>query len=109
MSTTFKRKIENFTCGHCKKKVKGNGYTNHCPFCLWSKHVDINPGDRANTCGGMMEPVSYDLEKNQYHIIFHCQNCDAFKRNKFQDGDNFEVLLKLAQQTVDKFTKNPSR
>ena len=27
--------------------MKGNGYTNHCPKCLWSKHVDINPGDRG--------------------------------------------------------------
>ena len=44
---SFTRKVEDFTCEHCGREVHGNGYTNHCPHCLHSKHVDVNPGDRA--------------------------------------------------------------
>lgn len=36
----FTRVIEDFICENCGTEVKGNGYTNHCPKCLWSKHVD---------------------------------------------------------------------
>jgi hypothetical protein len=48
-----KRFVKNddfFVCVHCGKEVKPLGYTSrdHCPFCLWSVHVDVNPGDRAN-------------------------------------------------------------
>ena len=57
----FSRRTEDFTCEHCGTKVKGNGYTNHCPQCLYSKHVDINPGDRLSDCGGLMEPI--DIEQ----------------------------------------------
>jgi len=42
----FQKRIENFTCEKCGLFVKGTGYTDHCPNCLWSKHMDINPGDR---------------------------------------------------------------
>ena len=39
---------EEFICENCLNKVQKLGYTarDHCPFCLYSKHVDINPGDR---------------------------------------------------------------
>ena len=58
----FNRRIEDFTCEHCGTEVHGNGYTNHCPNCLWSKHVDINPGDRAADCGGLMEPIAVEIQ-----------------------------------------------
>ncbi|GIW69886.1 MAG: hypothetical protein KatS3mg101_0633 [Patescibacteria group bacterium] len=57
MPKLFQKKKENFICKNCGYFVIGNGYTNHCPRCLYSEHVDINPGDRANTCEGLMEPV----------------------------------------------------
>ena len=36
---------ESFTCEICNKLVEPLGYTarDHCPYCLYSKHVDINP------------------------------------------------------------------
>ena len=44
----FSKKDESFVCENCKKEVEVLNYTSrdHCPFCLYSKHVDINPGDR---------------------------------------------------------------
>ena len=51
----FTMRDESFTCENCHKEVKPLGYTarDHCPYCLYSKHVDINPGDRQNTCKGL--------------------------------------------------------
>ena len=56
----FSKNDDSFICAHCGAEVKPLGYTsrNHCPVCLWSLHVDENPGDRANPCRGQMEPVS---------------------------------------------------
>jgi hypothetical protein len=58
-SKNFQRVIEDFECEHCGHLEEGNGYTNHCTSCLWSKHVDINPGDRAAECQGLgIAPLS---------------------------------------------------
>jgi len=93
----FTRIIEDFVCEHCGQKVKGNGYTNHCLVCLWSKHVDVNPGDRAETCGGMMEPIAVEIDHGDYILIQRCQKCGLLKKNKTVKEDNFEAILSLAK------------
>jgi hypothetical protein len=98
----FKRTIENFTCGHCGTKVKGTGYTNHCPNCLYSKHVDINPGDRAETCGGLMPPIDFDLEKGEYILIHKCEKCGTVKKNQLVKNDNMDALIKLSGSVAKK-------
>ena len=95
MSRKFVRHIENFICDNCGNKVKGTGFTNHCPKCLWSKHIDINPGDRMSSCKGMMEPIKTELRKDEYIITHRCLKCGFEKRNKTEKGDNFEVILKI--------------
>ena len=62
MKKRFTRTIEDFTCEQCGASVTGNGYTNHCPHCLWSKHVDIFPGDREAECQGLMAPVTLQVK-----------------------------------------------
>jgi len=89
----FQRTKEDFTCENCGYEVIGDGYTNHCPKCLWGKHVDINPGDRAAECGGMMEPVGAEMGGGEYAIVHVCTKCDFERKNKLQDQDNFEALL----------------
>jgi len=97
MPKKFQRMTEDFTCGHCGAEVRGNGYTNHCPKCLWSRHVDVNPGDRAETCGGMMEPVAYERKGKEIVIVHRCVACGAERRVKSADDDNFENILKLGR------------
>jgi len=97
MTKKFQRKIEDFICGHCGKKTKGNGYTNHCSNCLWSKHVDNYPGDRENPCGGMMEPEGVEFQKGVYHIRHVCQKCGLHARCKSLAGDNVEALSALSE------------
>jgi DNA-directed RNA polymerase subunit RPC12/RpoP len=88
----FQKNVEDFSCGNCGKEIKGDGYTNHCPKCLWSKHVDINPGDRASKCCGMMKPESYDKKGEEISVIHKCQKCGTEKKNKISKEDDFDTL-----------------
>ena len=101
MPKKFQRHIENFTCGNCRSPVQGNGYTNHCPECLWSQHVDVNPGDRAERCRGLMEPVGVTLKRGDYILIHRCTECSIIKRNKAAKNDRFDVLLSLGGKLPD--------
>lgn len=100
MAKNFQRKIENFACEHCGLQMEGDGYTNHCPRCLWSRHVDIQPGDRLANCHGMMEPVAVSGSLNAYRILHRCQACGAEKWNQAQADDYFDQLLAIAQAQV---------
>lgn len=93
----FQKRKEDFACEKCGMKVKGNGYTDHCPNCLWSKHVDINPGDRESECGGMMEPVGVELKGNEYIIYYKCTKCGFSHKVKAAHNDNFEEIIKLVK------------
>lgn len=96
----FKRVIENFTCAYCGTNVTGNGYTNHCPICLWSMHVDITPGDRAADCHGLLRPISAIFKNDQYTIVHQCEQCGMRTNNKSSTGDNTELLIQLTAQPL---------
>lgn len=98
----FARAIEDFVCEHCGTKVSGNGYTNHCPKCLYSKHVDVNPGDRSANCGGLMEPIDLELKDGKYVVIQRCQKCGFIRKNKVVDEDDFNAVLKLSKNKVNR-------
>lgn len=100
MSTKFQRRKEDFTCEHCGFFVTGNGYTNHCPKCLWCKHVDVNPGDRASECGGMMQPFSWTMDKQEFIVIHKCAKCGFVRRNKMSPEDDMNALIALKQKPV---------
>ena len=85
MEKRFQKNDSGFICANCGKEVLPLGYTsrNHCPFCLCSLHLDINPGDRASDCGGLLEPVSALPDpKKGYIIISKCRRCGEIRRNK---------------------------
>jgi len=96
---------QGFTCAVCGAEVPalGNGsYRNHCPACLHSLHVDVNPGDRASDCGGVLEPVAAEHSGKKGWVIVHrCRRCGAERRNRaaLDDPlwpDDFERLVALA-------------
>jgi hypothetical protein len=98
---TFIKMQEDFVCGRCGAAVEGDGYTNHCPHCLWSRHVDDQPGDRAASCGGMMEPVALEGSTPQYALLHRCTLCGHEKRNRVQRADSQEALVALAKKKAD--------
>lgn len=99
----FKKNDNGFVCAHCGREVEPLGYSsrNHCPFCLWSLHVDENPGDRACECRGPLEPVKAETDPKKGFIIVHrCQKCGAIRRNRAatdakNQPDDIDLLIKL--------------
>jgi uncharacterized Zn finger protein len=95
-----------FVCAHCGRNVQAldNGsYRNHCPYCLYSLHVDINPGDRANECKGLLEPVGVDYNAKKGWVILHrCERCGEVRRNKaaLDDSvsDDYELIVSLSKR-----------
>jgi hypothetical protein len=98
MSRRFQRRVEDFVCKNCGEAVVGGGYTNHCPICLYSLHVDVNPGDRLAECGGLMAPVAVSAKGDEYRILHRCAVCGAEKWNQAAPEDNFQQLLAIASQ-----------
>ena len=99
------RRKENagFTCDNCGNEVlplTNGSYRNHCPFCLYSKHIDIFPGDRKETCGGMMKPVQLVYKTGKgYQIIHKCLRCRSESTNRIAEysiqPDEIGELLNL--------------
>lgn len=99
----FTRTIEDFNCEVCGIPVKGNGYTNHCPHCLSSKHVDINPGDRVATCQGIMLADHLEFKNGDQYIVHKCTKCTHIRKNKAAPEDNFRAILALSNGTIKDF------
>ena len=92
---------DNFTCKNCGEFVLPEGaatkHRNHCPKCLISLHVDINPGDRASLCGGQMDPISVWVRKNgEWAIIHRCRSCGEISSNRIAADDNPTLLMSIA-------------
>ena len=92
----FIRVEENFVCEVCGTKVVGSGYTDHCPNCLFSKHVDEElAGDRSSACHGLMESVGIRHKKGKNQIKYQCIKCGKVFYCKITDNDNQEEIFKL--------------
>lgn len=101
----FVKNDEEFVCKNCNKQVSKLNYTSrdHCNHCLYSLHVDITPGDRENTCKGLLRPVSVlNSGKKRMQIEYVCTKCGMHVRNIVADDDNKDELFKVMQE----FAKN---
>ena len=92
--TNFIRVKEDFECEQCGHKVTGDGYTDHCPKCLWGKHVDEKiPGDRASECKGALRPMKTIYEKGEFKIYYKCEKCGYEFRVREGKEDEREMLV----------------
>ncbi len=89
---------EKFMCDHCKKEVLPLGYTarDHCPYCLYSKHVDNLPGDRGNSCHGLLIPIGIEKYKDTFKIIYKCNTCKKEHKNIMANDDNMDKIIELS-------------
>ena len=89
---------EDFVCEHCGMEIKKADKTarDHCNYCLYSKHVDINPGDRSNTCKGLLKPVGIEKFKDTYKIIYKCEKCGSAHKNIVASDDDMELIIELS-------------
>jgi predicted RNA-binding Zn-ribbon protein involved in translation (DUF1610 family) len=82
-------------CGH-QNLPAAQTCRDHCVKCLCSKHVDKNPGDRAETCHGILEPFDVKIIGGQIsQIIYKCKKCQKLRNNKIMDDDNRDILYDL--------------
>ena len=95
----FNELDEGFVCENCQKEVTPLGYTSrdHCPYCLYSKHVDINPGDRENKCRGLLKPIEIEKYKDTYKIIYKCEKCHQTHKNIIAKDDDMNEIIKISQ------------
>lgn len=95
----FTMRDEEFICENCKKEVSPLNYTarDHCPYCLYSKHVDIMPGDRKNSCCGLLKPIGIEKFKDTYKILYKCQRCQEEHKNIMAKDDNMDLIIELSK------------
>ena len=88
-----------FTCDNCLKNVNPLGYTSrdHCPYCLYSKHVDIMPGDRSNPCKGLLKPIGIEKFKDTFKIIYKCEKCNQTHKNIMAKDDDMDYIIELSK------------
>ena len=102
-ATRFVKNDSGFICAHCGRQVAPLGYTsrNHCPFCLWSLHLDENPGDRASECKGPLRPVTTEPHpKRGFIVTLRCEKCGALRRNKAAEDDDRNLLIRLTAKQI---------
>jgi hypothetical protein len=95
------RSPSSFRCRNCGLDVPtdalGTRHRNHCPNCLWSRHVDQVPGDRAASCGAVMEPLAIAVRGDGEWVLIHrCSGCGALHGNRIAGDDNPLLLVRLA-------------
>lgn len=110
-----------FDCSHCKGWISihpemGTHNRNHCPSCLWSRHMDGDKsGDRRSECRTAMEPIALTFKEtkpNKYAteadiavgalmVVHRCQGDDhAIRINQLVADDNPVVALKIFEDSV---------
>ena len=94
----FVKRDEEFICEACGRVVSTLNYTtrDHCPYCLYSKHVDINPGDRSNNCKGLLEPIGIEKYKDTYKIIYKCEKCGEIHKNVVAKDDDMNKIIEIS-------------
>ena len=96
----FVKNDNEFICKNCGKKVEKLHYTSrdHCNHCLYSIHIDITQGERANDCLGLLVPINVleDSKKGQV-IIYKCNKCGKIIRNIVAKDDNKEEIYKIVE------------
>lgn len=90
-----------FTCIRCRRAVGaesfGTRHRNHCPHCLWSRHLDGEPGDRRSPCCQPMEPVAIEVRRDgEWALVHRCAGCGLLRTNRIAGDDAVLPLLALA-------------
>lgn len=113
-STTF----GDFQCVHCGYWVTSNpqfsgvNHRNHCPYCLWSKHLDwFEAGDRLSPCKSAMRPLGLVLKRTnkkygnsftgELMLVHQCLECGKKVINRIAADDDVEAILAVYQASLE--------
>lgn len=103
------RQSESFQCAHCRSHVttlpwiSGVQNRNHCPYCLWSKHLDHKQaGDRLSACKAPMRPAGvalkqsrkkYGTDTGELMLVHVCGGCGKVSLNRIAADDDPQAIL----------------
>ena len=107
-----------FRCGHCDSHVSaahrfsGVNNRNHCPYCLWSRHLDLYAaGDRLSACKGQMKPIGLTMKKgrNKYRpekgselmLIHKCIDCGCLSINRIATDDDPDSVMEAFHSSLE--------
>jgi len=105
-----------FRCEHCHAIVSsahllsGVNNRNHCPYCLWSCHLDLfAAGDRLSACKASMKPIGLTLKKgrNKYQreprgelmLIHECVECKTLSINRIAADDDSATVMAVFEKS----------
>lgn len=97
----FIKNDNSFICVNCGAEVSKLNYTSrdHCNECLYSIHIDIEPGDRSNDCLGILEPINViDTSKKGKVIIYRCKKCGKEIKNIVANDDNLDRIYDIIKK-----------
>lgn len=124
MSRSYPQTFGDFKCAHCGHIVSsahwlsGVNNRNHCPYCLWSRHLDLYAaGDRLSACKAPMRPVAltckrsrnkYASGRGELMLIHHCMDCDDVSINRIAADDDANTILDVfkTSYTLPAWTQN---
>ena len=109
-----------FDCSHCKEWITihdqiGTHNRNHCPHCLWSRHLDLEKlGDRKSTCKNGMEPIalafkeegvdrysSQNRKVGELMLVHECVADGQLRINRIAADDNQHKVLEVFHHSLD--------
>ena len=101
MSRKSRPDRQGFCCIHCRRQIDagafGTRHRNHCPHCLWSRHLDDEVGDRRSACAQPMRPIGLESrEDGEWAVIHRCIGCGVLRTNRVAGDDHELALLALA-------------
>ena len=112
----YERQFGDFKCIYCHNHVSvqeilsGVHNRNHCPYCLWSKHVDLfQAGDRLAACKASMQPVGLTIKKTrkkygpaqgELMLIHMCVECGKISINRIAADDDIELVFETFQHSM---------
>jgi hypothetical protein len=109
--------FSDFKCGNCGALVlsmnmlSGVQNRNHCPYCLWSRHLDLySAGDRLSACKARMRPIGLTMKKsrNKYQLsprgelmlVHTCVDCQTVSINRIAADDDPQTILAVFHSSL---------
>ena len=113
----YTEKNQDFKCLHCHYYVSADAFIagvnnrNHCPYCLWSRHMDLfEAGDRLAVCKAEMQPIGLTLKRTrkkygmakygELMLIHLCSDCEKISLNRIAADDDTELVYEIYKNSL---------
>jgi RNHCP domain len=106
---------DGFLCKHCNSYILSASFLsgvqnrNHCPICLWSRHMDWREaGDRLSACKSPMKPIGltvkatwkkYGSGHGELMLIHLCTECENLSINRIAADDDPQNIFTIFEES----------